>query len=61
MPAKSAKQYGLMAAAMHGGVSGISPSVAKEFVEKTPSKKRRAFSHALIKKKKGKKEEKYDR
>jgi L-serine deaminase len=52
MPAKSPKQYGLMAKAMTGGVSGISPAVGREFVEKTPKAKRKAFSKALMKKKK---------
>lgn len=51
MPAKSAAQFGKMAAAMHGNVSGISPTVGKEFVDKTPAVKRRAFSKTLNKKK----------
>jgi len=47
MPAKSAKQYKMMAAIAHGakmkhGV-GPSPEVAREFVEKTPAKKRSLF------------------
>lgn len=54
MPAKSPSQYGLMAAAMTGNVSGISPSVGREFVEKTPSKKRKMFAKELSKKKKKK-------
>lgn len=52
MPAKSPKQYGLMQAAAHGrlkGLGGPSPSVAKEFIDKTPSKKRKSFAHALAK------------
>jgi hypothetical protein len=44
MPAKSAKQYRYMQAIAHGAKpkSGIGPSpeVAREFVEKTPPKKR---------------------
>jgi len=52
MPAKSSKQYGLMQAAAHGNISGIAPSVGKEFVDKTPSNKRRAFSKAIMKKRK---------
>jgi len=48
MPAKSKAQYRLMAGIAHGMKSrkGIGPSeaVAKEFVEKTPAKKRRLFS-----------------
>lgn len=55
MPAKSAKQFGMMAAIAHGSKpqSGIGPSpeVAKEMVAKTPSKKRSAFMKALKKKK----------
>jgi hypothetical protein len=56
MPAKSAKQYGMMAAIAHGAKSktGVGPSqaVAKEFVDKTPSDKRSMFMKHL---KKGKK------
>lgn len=56
MPAKSAKQYGMMAAIAHGAkpMSGIGPSqaVAKEFVDKTPASKRSAFMKALKKRKK---------
>ena len=48
MPAKSAKQYRLMAAIAHGNLRGLSGSptqaVAKEFVEKTPPKKRQLFA-----------------
>ena len=57
MPAKSAKQYGLMAGVMSGSIkgSGISPSVAKEFVDKTPANKRSRFSKSLRKHKKEKK------
>ena len=47
MPAKSGKQYRMMAAIAHGATpkSGVGPSkeVAKEFVEKTPKKKRSLF------------------
>jgi hypothetical protein len=48
MPAKSAKQYRLMAATAYGKgpkMSSIGPSkgVAKEFVNKTPAKKRSIF------------------
>lgn len=57
MPAKSAKQYRFMAMIAHGGKSNKralapSPEVAKEFVEKTPPKKRSAFMQGM---KKGKK------
>jgi len=52
MPAKSAKQYGLMQAAKSGKVSGISPNVAEHFVQKTPPNKRKAFNQALMKKRK---------
>jgi hypothetical protein len=48
MPAKSAKQYRLMQAIAHGAKpkSGIgpSPTVAREFVEKTSAKKRKEWS-----------------
>lgn len=50
MPAKSAKQYRFMQGIAHGmkpyknkGV-GPSPEVAREFIMKTPAKKRREFS-----------------
>ena len=54
MPAKSSAQYGLMARAMTGKEPGISPAVGKEFVNKTPASKRKAFAHALVRKKKKK-------
>jgi hypothetical protein len=49
MPAKSAKQYRLMQMIAHGGKKrgkgvGPSPEVAREFIEKTPSKKRKEWS-----------------
>lgn len=48
MPAKSAKQYRFMAMIAHGGKpnKGIGPSqeVAKEFVKKTPAKKRKQWT-----------------
>lgn len=51
MPAKSAKQYGMMAAIDHGAKSdsGIGPSkkVAKEFVDKTSPDKRSMFMKHL--------------
>lgn len=47
MPAKSAKQYKFMAAIAHGAKpfkgTGPSEAVAKEFVHKTPKKKRSQF------------------
>jgi hypothetical protein len=49
MPAKSAKQYRFMQMMAHNpekarkGV-GPSPEVAREFIEKTSSKKRKEFS-----------------
>jgi hypothetical protein len=55
MPAKSGKQYRLMQMALHSkDTKGIGPSkeVAKEFIEKTPEKKRSIFSKK--KKKNGK-------
>ena len=54
MPAKSAKQYGFMQAAAHGGLRGAGPSeaVAKEFIHKTSPDKRSSFAKALRKKKK---------
>ena len=54
MPAKSAKQYGLMQVAAHSPekLRGVGPSsaVAKEFINKTPAKKRRSFAKSLAKK-----------
>lgn len=52
MPAKSAKQYGLMQMASKGQISGIAPSFGKEFVDKTPASKRSKFAKALMKKRK---------
>ena len=46
MPAKSAAQYRYMQAVAHGGgnyPTGPSKEVAKEFIEKTPAKKRSLF------------------
>lgn len=54
MPAKSAKQYGLMQGVLHGSITGSSAptrAVAKEFVNATPAKKRSKFAHALMHKK----------
>ena len=50
MPAKSAKQYGLMQAAAHGNLKGAGPSqaVAQEFIKKTPKKKRSEFARAIM-------------
>lgn len=48
MPAKSGKQYRFMQAIAHGSSnidSGPSKEVAKEFIKKTSSKKRKEFSH----------------
>lgn len=55
MPAKSAAQFGFMASRMNdpsilGSSSGVTRSVAKEFVEKTPAKKRKKFAQILAKK-----------
>ena len=63
MPAKSAKQFKLMAMIAHGGKmtnkakSAIGPSeaVAKEFVSKTSPKKRSEFMKGFGKKGKDKK------
>ena len=47
MPAVSGPQYRLMQAAAHGGLKGpqqVPDAVAKEFVKKTPPKKRRMWS-----------------
>ena len=52
MPAKSAKQYGLMQAIAHGtakGLGGPSKEVAREFIDKTPHEKRKKFAKALKK------------
>lgn len=57
MPAKSAKQYGLMQGIAHGsitGKAGPSRAVAKEFVNATPAKKKHKFAKALISKRKRK-------
>ena len=54
MPAKSAKQYGLMQAAAHGNLRGPGPSpeVAKEFIHKTSASKRSEYSKVLGRKRK---------
>lgn len=48
MPAKSAKQYNFMQAIAHGAKPkkgiGPSPAVAREFIKKTPAKKRSMFA-----------------
>ena len=48
MPAKSSKQYRMMQAVAHGatlkGAGGPSKEVAKEFIAKTPKKKRSIFA-----------------
>ena len=48
MPITSPKQWRLMAGIAHGMKprhgAGPSPEVAKEFIEKTPAKKRKAFA-----------------
>jgi hypothetical protein len=57
MPAKSAKQYGLMQGIAHGsitGKAGPSRAVAQEFVNATPAKKKHKFAKALMSKRKGK-------
>ena len=60
VPIKSPAQYGLMAARMNGNSSGSnkgigpSPQVAKEFINKTPSIKRKNFAQLLSKKRFGK-------
>ncbi|MCP4901252.1 MAG: hypothetical protein GY906_30145 [bacterium] len=48
MPAKSASQYGAMAAAAAGkSTLGIPKSVGEEMVHKTPAKKRKKFAKTL--------------
>ncbi len=44
MPAKSAPQYRLMQAVLHGASDKVPKAVAKEFVDKTPVSKRKQFS-----------------
>lgn len=44
MPVKSGKQFRFMEAAKSGKVKGIDPEVAKEFLRKTPHKKKSAFA-----------------
>lgn len=56
MPATSPKQYAFMQGIAHGmtpqGTGAPSQSVAKEFIDKTPSDKRSKFAKALAKKRK---------
>lgn len=56
MPARSGKQYRLMAAVAHGAkpYGGVGPSqaVAQEMVQATPANKRSRFMQALKRKKK---------
>lgn len=58
MPAKSAKQFRMMAAIAHGAKSktGIGPSkeVAQEFVKETPKDKKSSFMKHFKGKKSGK-------
>lgn len=57
VPIKSKKQYGLMQAIAHGSgdslrgssKDGPSKDVAKEFIDKTPSSKRKKFARAISK------------
>lgn len=50
MPVKSSKQYRLFQAIAHGsklrkkGIGGLTPEKAKEFIHKTPKRKRSMFS-----------------
>lgn len=47
MPAKSGRQYRMMAAIASGkkkGIGGLSPEKAREFMRKTPKKKRSMFA-----------------
>ena len=59
MPAKSSKQYGFMQGILHGSITGgksaPSRSVAREFVDATPAKKRHKFAEVLAGKKKKRK------
>lgn len=56
MPAKSGKQYRFMQMIAHGkksnlkGLGGPSKEVAREFIHKTPPKKRKTFAQALRRK-----------
>jgi hypothetical protein len=50
MPAKSGKQYRFMSGIMAGSIkpgNGPSKAVAREFVEKTPAKKRSEFARHM--------------
>jgi len=59
MPEKTADQYGAMQAAAHGKSNlGIPATVGREFVEKTPAKKRSKFAKILAKRRKGGKKSK---
>ena len=52
MPAASSKQYDFMQGKAHGSIRGLMPkTVAKEFVVKTPKKKRLQFARELNKNK----------
>jgi len=44
VPAKSAAQYRLMQAALHGSSDRIPKGVAREFIAKTPPAKRKSFA-----------------
>ena len=49
MPAKSPAQFGLMLAALKGESSKVPKTVAKEYIERTPVKKRALFGSQLAK------------
>jgi hypothetical protein len=44
MPAVSGAQYRLMQAALHGASDKVPKDVAREFISKTPAKKRKKFA-----------------
>jgi hypothetical protein len=54
VPAKSANQYGIMAATIGGSPTGVPKEVAQHFMDATPAKKRSKFAKVLASKKKKK-------
>lgn len=55
MPAKSAKQYAMMQAAAHGSSAlDVPEAIAKEFIHKTSSSRRKSFAKAIARKRKKK-------
>jgi hypothetical protein len=54
MPARSSRQYGAMQAAAHGHSNlGIPAEVGREFVAKTPKKKRKRYAKEMMMRRRG--------